>query len=244
MREFPSTKSIAMRSDSSKAVEYVFLFADGSERSFKVDLDRVSPALPRSSAQPFWTALEFNQCPNCPLRVANGDRCPPAADLEDVINVFKNVVSYDEVTVRVVSAERTCLKQCDVQTGLRALVALIMSTSGCPVLSRLRGLAQIHLPFASMQETTFRTVGAYLLGQYFVAQEGGRPDWNLKGLAQYMEELQLVNRTFKRRLDAAAQQDASLNALGTLVYVAMGVADSIDYQLNDLKDVQLSRQNH
>lgn len=225
--------------DNSQVVEYVFVFADGSERYFKVDGNRVSSATPKSSAYPFWTALEFNQCPNCPLKGSGGSQCPPAADLEGVIDVFKHTLSYDRVTVKVITEDRTYVKECDVQTGLRALVALIMSTSGCPVLGRLRGLARMHLPFASMQETTFRLVGAYLLRQYLIARQGGQPDWDLQGLTEYMNELQVVNRTFKRRLDVAAQQDASLNVLGTLVFVAMGVADSIEYQLHDLKDVQL-----
>ena len=222
-----------------RAVEYTFIFADGSERSFKVDLNRISTPLPRNSEHPFWTALEFNQCPSCPLKDNGRNHCPPALDLEEVMKVFGNVVSHDQVTVRVVAAERTYVKQCDVQTGLRAMVGLIMSTSGCPVLSRLRGLARMHLPFASMQETVFRTVGAYLVRQYFVSQAGGQPDWKLDGLTHYMNELQEVNRSFKRRLNVAAQEDASLNVLGTLVYVAMGVADSVDYQLNNLKDYQL-----
>ncbi|HEY1172072.1 MAG TPA: hypothetical protein VGH19_11930 [Verrucomicrobiae bacterium] len=220
-------------------VEYVFHFADGSQRQFKVFLNRTSTSEARTAAHPFWTALEFNQCVQCPLQDNGRNHCPPAVDLEEVIEVFKNVVSHEMVTVQVITGDRFYAKQCDVQTGLRALVALIMSTSGCPVLNRLRGLAKMHLPFASMQETTFRLVGAYLLRQYFIAQEGGKPDWKLGDLSQYMNELQEVNRTFKRRLDAAAQEDASLNVLGTLVYVAMGVADSIEYRLNDLKEVQL-----
>jgi hypothetical protein len=183
--------------------------------------------------------LEFNQCPNCPVKSSGCSQCPPAADLQEVIDVFKHTVSYDRVMVKVITEDRTYVKECDVQTGLRALVALIMSTSGCPVVGRMRGLARMHLPFASMQETTFRLVGAYLLRQYLIAQQGGQPDWNLQGLTEYMNELQVVNRTFKRRLDVAAQQDASLNVLGTLVFVTICVADSIEYQLNDLKDVQL-----
>ncbi len=225
--------------DKNKSVEYVFLFANGSERSFKVDLNRVSTPAPRAAVHPFWTALEFNQCPTCPLKDNGRNHCPPAVDLEEVMRVFGHVVSHEQITVKVVTSERTYEKQCDVQTGLRAMVGLIMSTSGCPVLSRLRGLARMHLPFASMQETTFRTVSAYLVRQYFVAQEGGQPDWKLEGLTHYMNELQEVNRSFKRRLTAAAKEDASLNVLGTLVYVAMGVADSVDYQLQNLKDVQL-----
>jgi len=225
--------------DKCKTVEYAFLFADGSKRSFKVNLDRVSAPVTSLALHPFWTALEFNQCPTCPLKDNGRNHCPPAVDLEEVMRVFGNIVSHEQITVQVVTSERTYVKQCDVQTGLRAMVGLIMSTSGCPVLNRLRGLARMHLPFASMQETTFRTVSAYLVRQYFVAQEGGRPDWKLDGLTQFMNELQEVNRSFKRRLVAAAKADASLNVLGTLVYVAMGVADSVDDSLQNLKDVQL-----
>ena len=132
------------------------------------------------------------------------------------------------------------VKRTDAQTGLRALFGLVMATSGCPILSRLRGLARTHLPFSTMEETIFRTVGAYLIQQFLIQKNGGEPDWELKGLYLLYEQLQEVNRCFKARIDAASEQDANMNALGSLIYLAMGVSFSLEAQLQEIQHLTIS----
>ena len=132
------------------------------------------------------------------------------------------------------------MKRTDAQTGLRALFGLVMATSGCPILARLKGLARTHLPFSTMEETIFRTVGAYLIQQFLIHKKGGEPDWELKGLNLLYEQLQEVNRCFKARIDAASEQDANMNALGSLIYLAMGVSFSLEAQLQEIQHLTIS----
>lgn len=216
-------------------IEYRFLLEDGSSYNFKVDPNRPDMSRTYVPMRPFWTGLAFNKCEVCPLHPSVHHYCPAALDLEPVIQTFQAVDSIAVAHIEVQADERTYSRNCDVQTGLRALVGLVMATSGCPVLSRLKGLAKMHLPFATLEETIFRSSGAYLLKQYFIFKEGGVPDLEMKGLQRFYDDLQEVNRHFKRRIDAASSKDANMNAVGSLVYLSMGVSFSLEAKLNELK---------
>jgi hypothetical protein len=110
-----------------------------------------------------------------------------------------------------------------------------MVTSGCPVLSKLRPMVRFHLPFAAELETIARSTSMYLLGQYFVSQQGGTPDWSLQGLAANYQAAGLVNRAFAKRLRTAAPKDANVNALIRLHTFAQALPDTIENQLEELK---------
>jgi len=215
-------------------IEYHITLKEGRVFQFQVDLARkIQPRA--ASSHSGWTQLEFNKCSNCPLNREQHSHCPAAVDVEQIVATFRDVISYEEVTVEVRTPMRTYSQATDMQTTLRSLLGLVMATSGCPILSRLKGLAQLHLPFASLQETLFRTTGAYLLRQYFALKEGAAPDLELKGLGQLYGDLQTVNRCFKKRVDAASEQDANMNAIGSLVFVAMGVSYSLEDQLAEIR---------
>jgi len=183
---------------------------------------------------PAWTKLDYHQCPNCPLKPAQSPRCPAAADLAPAIDAFAKIVSYERAVVTVTADERTYSKECQVQQALSSLVALFMATSGCPILGRMRGLARTHLPFATMDETLFRAVSAYLVQQLLVYKKGGAPDWNLDGLKAHYEDLDALNRAFKTRITEAAVKDSTLNAIATLGMLSMGVTMLIEDRLDDL----------
>ena len=53
-----------------------------------------------------------------------------------------------------------------------SLIGIYMVTSGCPIMDKLRPMARFHLPFASTEETIYRAISTYLLGQYFLEQKG------------------------------------------------------------------------
>lgn len=108
------------------------------------------------------------------------------------------------------------------------------------MLGRFKGMASTHLPFATMDETILRVVGSYLIQQYIRNMDGEQPDWKLDGLNEFYSELQEVNRCFKGRIDAASEKDANMNALGSLVYLAMGVSFSLEDQLSDLREMVFS----
>ena len=216
-------------------IQYDFQLDNGASFKFEIDLLRTGTTTLSKAAASAWTRLEFNQCSNCPLRPAEHSHCPVAVDVEKIVHQFKSLFSYEQALVQVTTPERVYSKRCDVQSGLRSLLGLVMSTSACPILSRLRGLAHYHLPFASPAETLFRTAGTYLLQQYFVFKAGGKPDLELRGLNELYDQLMIVNRCFKDRIDAASEKDANMNAIGQLFFLAMTVADSLEDQLVELK---------
>src|SRR5438874_617766 len=84
---------------------------------------------------------------------------------------------------------------------------------GGPVLAPLRPMSRFHLPFASQEETVFRSVSTYLLGQFLRGVDGGAPDWSLAGLTAIYRDIGKVNRAFAARLRDAAPKDANVNAL-------------------------------
>lgn len=217
-------------------IAYTFVLDDGTSHKFVVDLDReFDEAVDRAEHAP-WTKLAHNQCDNCPLHADQFRHCPVALDLEQIASKFANIISHEAVNVQVTGPERVYFKRCDVQTALRSLVGLVMASSACPILSRLKGMAHYHLPFSTVEETLFRAVGAYLLRQYFVHKEGGEPDLDLAGLNDLYRELQALNACFKKRIDAASHKDANMNALGSLFALSMAVSFSLEDKLQELKD--------
>ncbi len=216
-------------------VDYIFKLEDGRSFNFTVDPERASLPPANSDSPAGWTELEYCQCPNCPLPAGAQRCCPAALDLEHVAVTFAGMTSFQPVEVEVRTAERTCVKRTDAQTALRSLMGVILATGGCPILSRLNGPARLHLPFASFEETLFRMVGAYLIRQFLVSRQGGTPDWDLIGLNQFYTDLQSVNIAIKRRLDAAAEKDANINAVVSYLTIATLVTMSLDQQLAGLE---------
>jgi hypothetical protein len=219
-------------------IQYTFTLDNGTVHQFDVDLDRSSSLerLKTPSPPPSWTDLSYHQCTNCPLSTNEFVKCPTALDLEEILGKFRSVISYQKVRVEVKTQERTTYKDCDVQTGLRSLMGLVMATSACPILRRLKGLANYHLPFATMDETLFRTVSVYLLKQYYEYQRTGMADLQLSGLDEHYQQLSIVNRCFTYRIRAASDLDANVNALGTYIYIAEEVSSSLQDQLKELKE--------
>lgn len=216
-------------------IQYRFSMGSGLRFDFEVELDRPFDPAANPHGHAEWTRLDCHQCGNCPLKCETCKCCPVAIDIESVSSQFADILSYEGAHIEVTTQERTYSKDTDAQTGLRSLLGLIMATSACPVLSQLRGLASSHLPFANLEETLFRTTGAYLIKQYFIYKDGGVPDLDLTGLDTLYRELQTVNRCFKGRLDTAFAKDSNLNAIGSLLYVAVGVSYSLEDNLMELK---------
>jgi hypothetical protein len=221
--------------DSDPNVSYKFTLDDGRVVEFNVDRSRQwNDAIDQQEHAP-WTRLDFHQCSNCPLTSSDCRHCPAAVDLEPVAAAFTDIVSHEKVKVEVRTEERVYLKDCDAQTGLRSLTGLLMSTSGCPVLQQLRVLAEMHLPFATLNETVFRICGAYLIREYLEMKSGRTPDWDMTKLLRYFEELQTLNQEFKSRLNSAVHRDSNLNALGSLFFISMGLQLSVEENLQEFR---------
>mgnify|MGYP000335318678 CR=1 FL=1 len=177
---------------------------------------------------PHWTRLDYSQCECCPLKAEEHPYCPAAVRAHEVLSTFRKARSFDQVTVEVESSQRQYRKTLPLQEALQSLLGLLMATSGCPVLGRFRPLASFHMPFSSFEETLFRTVGAYLIHQYFEARSGGDPDWNLDGLKDFYHILEDLNRDFSQRIKAVEENDAISNALVIFFSTSAVVADSIE----------------
>ncbi len=209
-----------------REIRYRFELRDGTTHEFVVDIDRAPVDLPLDAAR--WTALERNQCSNCPLDRSQTNHCPTAVDLEKIVVDLRDLVSHDDVKIAVETPARTIYKTTDIQSGLGSLLGLVMATSACPILSKMRGMAELHLPFQSLEETLFRFLGAYCVGQALGRQKGLEPDWEFNALRDFLDDLMTVNKALKQRLKAASPNDATINAISDLATGALNVQMTLD----------------
>lgn len=204
--------------DDSISIEYELTLPNGERKRHVVQLDRVTMGLVNRPVEPLpeWTKLGFHQCPNCPLNPSQHSRCPAAVALVELVESFKNSISYDKADVVVRTPFRTYQKRASLQEVVTSLMGLYMVSSGCPILEKLRPMVFTHLPFATPEETFFRVVSMYLLAQFFRKKNGLTPDWELDDLLANCKDLNEVNATFGKRILKINTADASLNALVSL----------------------------
>ncbi len=217
-------------------ITYYFMFDDGTRATYNIKLNRKTLMLEPEETQPSeWTKLGHNQCANCPLNPDTYKECPLALNLSTVIPRFSKMFSFQKVNVLVETEQRTYSKDTTLQSGLSSMLGIFMVTSGCPVLDRLRPMVRFHLPFASVEETVFRSVSTYLLGQYFEFKKGNVPDLKLNGLMKGYKEIQSVNHGLAARMRSAVDKDANLNALVVLDVFAKELPFSIETSLENLE---------
>lgn len=180
---------------------------------------------------PDWARLGFEQCACCPLREKDCRLCPAAVRINEVMEVFSGNDSTESVEVTVQTAERSYFEECDLQVGINSLLGLMMATSGCPVLKPLGAMASFHIPFCTTRETLHRTVGSYLIQQYFKQRKGDAPDWELKELKALYDVLEGLNRDFSKRIQASSCSDAVSNAVIMFFATSVVVSSSLDQQL-------------
>lgn len=219
-------------------IAYRFRCADGDklESSLCVKLDPVTleARFPTDPPPPEWARLNVHQCSVCPLN-AETAYCPAALAFVEILDEFGPLLSFTEVEVTIVTRERTITSKTSVQRALSSLVGLSMATSGCPILARFKPMARFHLPLATREETMFRSVGAYLIAQYFLHQKGQVPDLELGGLRETYHLVHEVNVGLADRLRAIPTGDAHLNALVILDLLAHALPYSIDEGLAELE---------
>ena len=211
-------------------IAYKFTKEDGSSQSFKIELDPINRNLIQEPfvKLPDWTDLAFNKCPNCPLEEKEISYRPVAASIVDIAEIFKVSTSFENANVKITTSQREYNKEASLQQGVSSLLGMIMVTSGCPILSKLRPMARFHLPFASIEETIYRAVSMYLVKQYFNKQDGKEPDWELNGLIEIYNDIHDVNIAFFKRLSSLKGKDANVNALIILDNFANYINFSID----------------
>lgn len=215
---------------------YNFKFQDGTEKKFEVVLDEATLELVRENPnpEPEWTKLKYSQCDNCPLP-DTVEYCPVAVSLAGLVDAFSDAVSYEAAEVTVETSVRTYFKKTSLQKGLSGIIGIYMSTSNCPVLSKLRPMTRFHLPFANSLETFFRSISSYLTAQFLLMRQGQQPDWDLKGLQEIYKEVNIVNKGMADRLHQATQKDANINAVVILHSFGDGITYFIESGLADLE---------
>src|SRR3989304_8881352 len=209
-----------------KKVIYLFRLESGIEHRFDVEFDRP----PAGGDLPEWTRLEVDKCPHCPLANAPGARCPAAADLVPVVERFSALSSIDRIDVLVVTPQYEARKRTDTQTALSALMGLILATGECPILGRLRPLAQTHMPFATPTEVVYRIASMHLMGCFLRGEPAG-----LDGLEGFFSDIDRLNHAFSGRLNRAVQRDAGINALLALHSRNMLASLSIEPEMENIR---------
>jgi Domain of unknown function (DUF6901) len=216
--------------------QYKFEFDRGLETNFEVRLDaRTLQVAPDPNAtRPSWTKLKFHQCENCPLP-DSVEYCPVAVNLARIVEAFRDKVSFESTVVTVKTKERTFVKKTSLQKGISSIIGIYMTTSNCPILDKLRPMARFHLPFATSEETFFRSISTYLTAQLVLSQNGQEPDWKLSKLLKYYKEINLVNRGMSDRLAKASERDATVNAIVILHSFGDGISYFVDGGLKEFE---------
>lgn len=218
-------------------ITYVFRLPGGGSQTFDITLDERSLDLLKQTPAdpPQWTALDFHQCPHCPIAPDKEAHCPAAVSLIDVVNACSSLPSTEEVYVEVVTNQRSVYRDTSAQRAVGALMGLLLATSGCPHTAFFKPMARFHLPLADTEETVYRAASMYLLAQYFLVKRGREADLGLEGLKRIYENVEMVNEAVARRLRAAISDDATVNGLTRLDVFAKTVPLAIEDALESME---------
>lgn len=219
-----------MNTNNSVRITYRLEFKDDRHEVFELKLNPSSlePLERITDDLPHWTRLDFNQCPNCPLKPDSRDHCPLSARLAPLVERIGDITSVEPVMLKVITPERTVSQQTAAQEAVSSLIGLVSATSGCPITSFFKPMARFHLPLASLEETLYRALSMYQLGQYFRHRRGLDVDMQLDGLRNHYENINTVNAHLVKRIRAARKQDAAINAMVLL--------DTLSKMLPDMQD--------
>lgn len=217
---------------------YKFKFKDGKEKVFKILIDPETLTVVRRSGGPLpeWAAMDNFKCELCPIDRGKTHYCPVAVNLIDIIKFFSDIPSYEEVVLEVTTNERTYVKNTSVQVGVGGILGILMPSSGCPTLGKLKPLVRFHLPFASIQETEFRVYSMYLLAQYLKMRKGKTPDWQMKDLKKVYEDIEKLNLNIAQKIADLEAMDTSINAVVVLNNFANTITFSLDE--DDLSSIE------
>lgn len=217
-------------------IGYKYTFLDGSEVEFPIFLDKSTLRMNPFTVgdPPLWGELSFNRCDVCSLDPDQHSHCPITLNLAPVVAAFRDFFAYETVQVQVVTRERNYSKTATIQEGLSALLGLIMVSSGCPIMARLKPMVRFHLPFAALEESTHRMLSMYLISQLYRKRRGLATDWELAGLDAVYADIGNVNECFAKRLLAAAKKDANVNAMVNLDCLAKMVPFTVEDLLTEM----------
>jgi hypothetical protein len=217
--------------------EYLFKFEDGEKHDITIYLHpetlQYMPQQDISGDE--WTRLEHHQCESCPLDPAESPHCPIALSIEDLVREFSDKFSYEEADMKVHTKDRSYFRHTTMQKTVSSLMGILMVSSGCPIMDKLRPMVRFHLPWATVIETTFRTTSTYLLGQFLLQAADMEFDYSFSGLVEIYKGVNTVNKGIAKRIGSMAGKDASINALIILDIFAVDIPLSIEEQIEELR---------
>ena len=214
---------------------YTFRLKSGLVKTFVVSVDNSSLSIiyKKNESFPEWTKLQNFKCPHCELDPKVYEYCPLAINLVDIIQTFQEYNSFDEAKITVETLNRNYSKTTSVQSGVSSMLGIRMVTSGCPVMGKLKPLIPFHLPFASLEETEFRILSAYLLAQYVKWKKGGEPDWEMTNLINIYEDIRILNHNVSKKIADLEKKDVGINSLIVLNNFADYVSFTLDEKMLD-----------
>ncbi len=215
---------------------YCFDFPDNRKKRFLIQLAPDTYEYKSSkNTPPDWALLGVARCKCCQLDLAEHEYCPIAANIAELVIAFKDIASHNSCLVSCISSARTCSKDTTVQEGLASIMGIIMATSGCPSMSILKPMACFHLPFATVEESMFRSVSVYLMRQYFSHKQGDNCDFFMHRIQEHYDEVQQVNEGILKRINMTSEMDADKNAIITLNSLAQILVMEVDEDLESFK---------
>ncbi len=216
-------------------IQYRFEFDENTAIEFIIDEKADTSNEDGLAEIPDWMRLDQFRCDCCLLPPETRKTCPAALAMNPVIETFSKRISHENIKVTVEQHDVRIQAETSMQNAVRSLLGLLLALSSCPVVGRLRPMAQFHLPFGTKEHTVFRAIGMYLTAQFVRQREGFAPDWDIIGLKELYENVHEVNAKLAERIRAASEQDAAVNSLIILDVFGYGVTMSIDDSARKLK---------
>lgn len=214
-------------------IVYKLTFKNGVEKIIPIELEKKTLNLIQKSQEiaPYWTQMHYKRCPNCKMDDALYHNCPVAINIFELMHIFREIVSYDEVKVEVTTEERAYTKNTTVQQAVSSIVGIYMASSQCSIMSKLKPMLRYHLPFASLEETAYRAISMYFFSEYFKGQKTKQDIPDLGKLVKIYDEIQIVNKCFALRLSELNMKDAGISAIAILNSFANYVSFSINEEM-------------
>ena len=220
-------------------ITYEFTLPETGRERFELTFNAETVELisPPLESTPFWTKLDFEQCGHCPYTSESHPNCPVAINLVPAIACFDRIMSFEEITTRVISGNRKVEQKTSAQEGISSLMGLLIAGSSCPITHFFKPMARFHLPFANRDETMWRAAATYLLAKYFTRSGLGISDMTFDELAAIYHDVAQLNDAVVQRLRAATARDSAVNALVHLDVFAKFLAPPLEDSLSHLESV-------
>ena len=182
---------------------------------------------------PDWVKLENYQCTICPFTSEKITFCPAAFELQDVIQQCSNCISHERVELSRLDKEGTVTTETDMQRALFAVIGEKVISSACSMLNSRQWSLDYYSILTTPENLFYRSISSYLMRQYFTSP--GRRDPDLKGHLDYLDEVIHIFNNLLQRIRGVSSQDASNNALGSIVMSGQLLRHQRDDWLEALK---------